>query len=190
MRSQPPGVVSSLLAQDTTEAYLVLLTLEDGAGEFFRFTSDSVDTVIGQSVVDAWALEADPDVWETESGDFWVLESDTPGGVPTETYYAFPFEITLPNNVEDQISTARLSITNIDRTLVNSIRDQTVPIKVSIDVVLASTFELMVSYRDFLWRQLSYDSMTISGTLTLEDFLNEQLGHIMTSRDYPGLFYS
>ena len=154
MRSQSAGVVSSLLAQDTNDVYLVLLTLLDGAGVPFRFTSDAADTLYG--------------------GD---------------TYIAFPFDITLPNNVEDKISTAQLSITNVDRRLIDSIRDQTTAFQVQIDVILASSQDLMVSYTDFTWRQLTYDAMTITGTLTLEDFLNEQVGHIMTAKDFPGLFY-
>ena len=162
MRTQSPDVVSSLLAQDTSEAYLVLLTLEvddNGTPKYFRFTSDSVDTVL-------------------------------PPGDPEDIYEAFPFTITLPNQVEDQISTCRLSVTNVDRQLVEFIRTQTVPIKAGIEVVLSSNYDVMVSYVDFSWRQLSYDAMTISGSLTLEDFLNEQAGHLMTAKDYPGLFFN
>ena len=158
MRSQSPDVVSSLLAQETSEAYLVLLTLEvddDGSPKYFRFTSDAVDTVVGSDI-----------------------------------YLAYPFEITLPSNVEDQVSTCQLSVTNVDRQLIEFVRTQTVPIKAGIDVILASNQDVMVSYQDFTWRQLSYDAMTISGTLTLEDFLHEQVGHIMSSKGYPGLFFS
>jgi hypothetical protein len=166
LRSQSPSVLDSLLAQETGEAYLVLLTITDGSQDKpepnppFHFTSDSQDTV-------------------------------TDAGQPEEvTWSAFPFDITLPKNVEDQTSTAQLSVTNVDRRLIDSIRNQTVAMSVDIKVVLGSDpDDIMVEYVDFTWRNLTYDAMTVSGTLTLEDFLAEQVGHIMTANNYPGLFY-
>jgi hypothetical protein len=157
VRSQTPSALGSLLAPETGEVYIVLLTIQPGGGGSpFHFSSDSVDT----------------------------LSNGT-------TYAAFPFDITLPKNVDNQISTAQLSVTNVDRRLIEAIRGQTEAMTVDIEVVLSSeTTTTMVKYVDFTWRNLAYDAMTVSGTLTLEDFLNEQVGHIMTAANYKSIFYA
>jgi hypothetical protein len=288
VRSQLPSALGSLLAPETGEAYIVLLTIQPGGGGSpFLFSSDSVDTVVGNIPFTpdntGWTID-DPTQWSQESSpnntftylygfndvqdrtvtypnisndlddgteytidvvvsnvqgdggaiislgdndsslitttqsvvitadfttsqDLVITQPAAIDGVTTSVtitiesigdgigggtlYAAFPFDITLPKNVNDQISTAQLSVTNIDRRLVESIRGQTVAMTVDIEVVLSSeTTTTMVKYVDFTWRNLTYDAMTVSGTLTLEDFLNEQVGHIMTAANYKSIFYA
>lgn len=155
MRNLSNSALASLNAQDTSEAYLVLLEIDAGEVDPYRFTSDAVNTVVG-----------------------------------LDTYESFPFDITLPKSVDGKVSTAQLSVTNVDRRLVDAIRTLTVPMTVNIKVVLGSDpTDIMMQYQDFTWRQLTYDAATVTGTLTLEDFLNEPVGHIMGSSNFPGLFY-
>jgi hypothetical protein len=303
VRSQTPSALGSLLAPETGEAYIVLLTIQPGGGgEPFHFSSDSVDTVVGGApatpLVDLsppannwdlatggagnWtdnldnsfdlatsaddpqsyilndlaanlltpgssydvyftisslsvqttfslevllgtggsnreivpipsngqymatltfqtdtmffqAIQSTGDVSCTITLDYIYAAGTDPDPPPTGgiTYAAFPFDITLPKNLDNQISTASLSVTNVDRRLITAIRGQTEAMTVDIEVVLGSPpYDKMVKYVDFTWRNLTYDAMTVSGTLTLEDFLSEQVGHIMTAANYRSIFYA
>jgi hypothetical protein len=82
MRNLSNSALASLNAQDTSEAYLVLLEIDAGEVDPYRFTSDAVNTVVG-----------------------------------LDTYESFPFDITLPKSVDGKVSTAQLSVTNVDRRL-------------------------------------------------------------------------
>jgi hypothetical protein len=159
-RNLSDAALSSLLAQETSEAYLVLLTITDNNAVPHRFTSDSVDTYVD------------------------------PGGANIR-YESFPFDIALPQNVENQVSTSTLTITNVDRRLIDEIRGQRLPMNVNIQVVLSSApDDVLAEFIDFKWRHINYDASTISGTLTLEDFMSEPVGILMTARDFPGLFFT
>ena len=153
-RTLLPASLSAVLAQETGEAYLVLLTVEDEVNTTY-LTSDSLDTVHDLN-----------------------------------TYLPFPFDITLPQNVDGQISTATLTLSNVNRQFIDEIRSQTTPLKVNIKVVLGSDpEEIMAEFTDFVLRQVTYNTTSISGTLTLEDFLAEPLGVLMTGANFPGLFF-
>ena len=89
------------------------------------------------------------------------------------TYFPLPFNITLPKNIDGMVSTSTLSIDNVDRTFINTIRspDQDVPLRVNIKVVLSEDLTptgLMAEFADFTLRQITYDLSSISGTLTHE----------------------
>ena len=154
-RTLPPASLNAVLAQETAEAFLVLLTVTDENDLATRLTSDSVIT--------------------PHAG---------------EDCQPFPFDITLPKNVDGQVSTATLSLSNVNRQFIDEIREQTTPLKVNIKVVLGSNpEEIMAEFTDFVLRQVTYNTTAISGTLTLEDFLNEPVGVLMTGAKFPGLFY-
>jgi len=154
-RTLPPASLSAVLAQETAEAFLVLLTVTDEAGFDTFLTSDSVETLHG-----------------------------------SDTYQPFPFDITLPKNTDGQVSMATLTLSNVNRQFIDEIRAQTTPLKVNIKVVLGSNpNEIMAEFTDFVLRQVTYNVVSISGTLTLEDFLNEPVGVLMTGANFPGLFY-
>ena len=114
------------------------------------------------------------------------------GQTPAEgiVYEAFPFDVLIPKNVDGEVSTAKLVLDNVDRRLINQIRSQTEPLRVSYDIVLASNpVDILASFTDFKLRQVSYDAISISGSLTMEDFLNEPVGSIMSGQNFPGLFF-
>ena len=287
-RTLPPASLQAVLAQETAEAFLVLLHVEGDNGLDERLTSDSVETIVGGTGFEwttptTWNSAAeDPDgVWatngdntfnaapagtETQSnyvisvfdaapnftdgqtylcnftisgltgqGNIRIWLGDSSSVVqgcpsngsysvevvadlltnnvirieetcdnaatylltlvnftqpPGETYLPFPFDITLPKNVDGQVSTATLSLSNINREFIDDIRSLTTPLRVNIKVVLGSNpDEIMAEFTDFVLRQVTYNTASISGTLTLEDFLNEPLGVLMTGANFPALFY-
>jgi hypothetical protein len=287
-RDLPPASLQAVLAQETAEAFLVLLHIEGDNGLDQRLTSDSVETLTGGTGFEwttpttwnsasedpdgVWAtngdntFDADPTGLESRSnyvfsvfdavsnltdgqtytcnftisgltgqGNIRIWLGDSSSVVqacpsngdysvdvvanlsanefirieetcsdaatylltivnftqpPGETYLPFPFDITLPKNVDGQVSTATLSLSNINREFIDDIRSLTTPLRVNIKVVLGSNpDEIMAEFTDFVLRQVSYNTASISGTLTLEDFLNEPVGILMTGATFPGLFY-
>ncbi len=106
------------------------------------------------------------------------------------TYIAYPFQLELPAEDADQISSVRLSIDNVDRTIVQSLRAISSPVAVTIEVVLASSPDT-VEAGPFAMSlvQAEYDALVIQGELAFEDVLTEPFpGHAYVPADYPGLF--
>ena len=123
-----------------------------------------------------------------------VLERFTSDAVDTvvgaDTFTPYPFDLHLPKNVDGQISTTTLSLDNVSRDVIESLRSTDRALQVDMKVVLASdTSDTMVEFTDYELRQVSYDPMTISGQLTLENFLAEPVGRIMSGNLYPGLVF-
>jgi len=155
-RTHSTASINALMAQNTDEAFHLLITIKDSTGTVLeRFTSDAVDTVVGAN-----------------------------------TFIPYPFDLHLPKNVDGQVSTTTLSLDNVSRDVINSIRSTDRAMTVDMKVVLSSnTSETMVEYTDYELRQVSYDPVIISGQLTLENFLSEPVGRIMSGNLYPGLVF-
>lgn len=105
------------------------------------------------------------------------------------TYVAFPFEIRLPDEAEDQ-PRVTLTIDNVDRVIVDTIRSLTTAPTVSISVILASSpNDIEVGPFVMTLREVTYDVMTVQGELTFDDVLNEPFpGDSFIPAHYPGLF--
>lgn len=106
------------------------------------------------------------------------------------TYLSYPFSLETPSDENGQISEARLSIDNVSRSLIDEIRNLSDPLQLSIEVVLASSPDTVeAAWHDYILRQVSYDALTISGTLTQENFLNEPFPKdVMSASLFPGQF--
>jgi len=106
------------------------------------------------------------------------------------TYSPYPFELMLPDDSE-QIKQVRITIDNVDRMLMESIRtiDQdrpTVTFKVilasSPDTVEAGPFECVLA-------SVTYSLMSITGVLIYEDRLRVKVPALeFTAKDFPGVF--
>jgi len=140
-----------------------------------------------------------------QTGEAWItlLTIEVPDGQPiymtdnteditsrSRSYIAYPFALELPSDENGQISSARLSIDNVSRTLVDEIRNLSDPLKLTIEVVLASTPDTVeYAANDYILNQVTYDALTISGTLSQENFLSELYPKdIMSAVFYPGQF--
>lgn len=154
-RSIPASAIAAGNAQQTSEVYIVLLTIDHASGTIY-LTSDSVDTISNGN-----------------------------------TFLPLPFDLNLPSMQDGQISEAELTIDNVDRQLIAEIRTQNVPLEVSLDVVLFSDPDTaLVSFTEFSLRNISYDEISISGRLTMEDYLVEPFPKDrMTAQFFPGLFF-
>lgn len=107
-----------------------------------------------------------------------------------EVYVAFSFEVELPGEAEDSLPVPRLSIDNVDRVIVESIRAIDTPPTVTMSVIMASSPDVIEAGPYVMtMRNVEYNSLTVSGTLHGEDILNEAYpGHLFTPGMFPGLF--
>ena len=156
-RSLSSTAVSSSLALETGEVWLLLLTIDhaDLATPFYLVNN-------------------------TESITSNLIE-----------YIAYPFQIIMSPDDGEHLPKVQLTIDNVDRALVETIRSITDSPTVNIKLVLASqpdTVELEIS--DLILREVEYDAFTITGTLYADDILNSRYpeGTISLSSGYLGLF--
>ena len=146
----------AVYAQETTEAFIVLVTLSHPDLETPIRVNSS-----GQEVI--------------SNGDLFV---------------AFPFEVILPDNVDDRPPRARLSIDNVSREIVLAIRTISSAPFVTIQIVMASSpSTIEAEFPDFRLANITYDQLTVEGDLTLEEFIGEPYpARIFSPADFPGLF--
>jgi hypothetical protein len=114
------------------------------------------------------------------------MESVTSRG---NLFIAFPFEIEFPGQTADSAGEARISIDNIDRQIVQTLRTIQSPPEVTLEVILASTPSTVeASFSGLILRDATYDVMKVEGTLRFEDIMSEPLSLQMTPQRFPGMF--
>jgi hypothetical protein len=90
------------------------------------------------------------------------------------TYTAFPFELQLPNEQADTISTVQLVLDNVDRTITAELRAIQEAPTVTFEVVLASDPDTVEAGPFvFEWQKVTYDALEISGELVNEAIHDE-----------------
>jgi hypothetical protein len=106
------------------------------------------------------------------------------------TYDAFPFEVTLPNDDPDDLSRTTLTVCNVDRSMVTAFRSLSSAATATLSLVLASAPDTVIAGPfEFLVRAVTYDVETVSCTLAYEDVLNEPIpGDIFDPTNFRGLF--
>lgn len=141
MREVSPTMLQAMLAPETGEAPIVLLTISHA----------SLATPIR-------VAGYDQDV--TSRG---------------ETFVAYPFEITLPTDSGEAAPRARLSIDNVDRSIVAAVRQATgTPPQVTIEVILASSPDtLEASFPVFELRNVKSNALTVDAELTFDGLASE-----------------
>lgn len=107
-----------------------------------------------------------------------------------EEYLFCPFEINLPVQDDTGIARASISVDNIDRQIVSAVRQADSALSITIEIVLASSPDVPeVSVQDFRLERVTYDSMTVSGDISVEYFELEPFpARRFTPSDFPGIF--
>lgn len=147
---------SAIFAQNTTEVFITLLTLDS--------------TELSTSINVAANYEN-------------VVSNGT-------TYVAFPFNLRLPSQQDENMPSASIEIDNIDRTIVNAVRTLTAPADVSIKIVLASspdTYEY--ESPTFKLKGVTWDANVVRGSLTFDTIFGKKFpGEDMTPDLFPGMY--
>jgi len=106
-------------------------------------------------------------------------------------YTAYPFDIVFASDDGQKLPEVKLTIDNVDRSLVEAIRGLQEPPAITLKLVLASqpdTVEITIS--DLILRAVTYDAYSISGTLYAEDIMNSRFPaeSIRLASGYTGLY--
>lgn len=147
--------IRELLAQNSGEVFLVLLTLAHSAMSTIRVVGNTVGV--------------------TSRGN---------------AYAAYPFEIDLPRDLSDQLPQARLTISNVDRMLIDELRAIATPIAVTMEIIAASAPDAVeVGPYTFDLIRAEYGLEQITGTLSFEPILSEPYpADLFDPKRFAGLF--
>ncbi len=107
-----------------------------------------------------------------------------------QTYVPYAFEFDPPDEREGVITSAKLIIDNIDRTIVATIRSLTTPPTVTVSIILADSPDVIeAGPLTFLLRNVTYDVETVSGDLIYDELDNLNIpGDTFNPVDFGGLF--
>lgn len=105
-------------------------------------------------------------------------------------YTAFPFRITLPDENEENIANAKLTICAVDQSVITAIRSMSSPGTVEVSVILADSPDTIeAGPMLFTMRNVVYTVETITADLIFEDMLDIRIpGISFTPNYFPGLF--
>lgn len=98
------------------------------------------------------------------------------------SFMPFSFDLVLPDDQDGRTSRAWLVIDNVDRQIVQAIRNLSSSPTVLIEIVRAAAPDtLEAQFIDFKLVNVSYDAQRVEGVLTIEDF---------TAEPYPAASFS
>ena len=107
----------------------------------------------------------------------------------SQSFMGFPFAVELPQESNDAPGEARITIDNVDRSIVTAVRAMATPPEVTIQIIMASqpnTIE--VEYGAMTLRDVKWDVASVSGTLRHEDISTEPVTVQMTPQRFPAMF--
>jgi hypothetical protein len=106
------------------------------------------------------------------------------------TYSPFPFAVTLPADDSESLPTVTLTLTNVDQSLVDYIRGAIDAPKIEVELVTSAYPDTVEKSLTFLkLGTVQYDSLTITGQLTLDNFLTQAFpAESYTPPYFPALF--
>lgn len=107
-----------------------------------------------------------------------------------ETYYFFPFDISLPAESLDEIPKIKIAIQDPTREITPYIRNLTTSPTISLSVVTNTDKDTIeTGPYEMTLIEVSYDILGIEGVLYYEDIFEEPYpGDSFTPNEYPGLF--
>jgi hypothetical protein len=107
-----------------------------------------------------------------------------------DAFGAFPFAVRLPLDAADRMATATLSISNVDRSLVDEIRSIAGRPIVRVEVVSASRPDAVeFGPLEFELASVQWDAQTITGQLTYEPVMQQPFpAGVFDPQRFPGLF--
>jgi hypothetical protein len=157
----------SAYAQETDEVFVTLIT----------FYSDELEEPV--------RICDDPTTLLTELGeDIYGIESNG------NEFVFMPYEIWLPRDDKTGTVSARISVQNIDRRIVQIARSVTEPVNVKIQCILASDPDTIeIEFDNFQLSNVKYDVMSVEADLTLNYWGLEPFpSWNFTPSNFPGLF--
>jgi len=158
---------SSVYAQETDDVFIVLVTL---------YSDELAEDILLSNVAHEKFDDLGDNIYGvTSNGDRYIY---------------CPFKISLPRDDKTGTVSAKLSIQNVDRSIVSYARSVQRSITVKIQVVLSRDTDVVeLEFDNFRLSSVSYDALVVEGALTLDYWGLEPFpsGRFTPSK-FPGLF--
>ncbi len=105
-------------------------------------------------------------------------------------YFAYPFKLQMPTQSVDQPPKAQIQIDNITPEIINTIRSITSSPTITFEIVRIGNLNAVeVEMPDFILNGVMYDALTITGDISVEQYLTEPYpAGAYTPGRFPGLF--
>lgn len=177
-RSLTDAALASLYGDSTGLVWLVLLSIR---------TED--DVVLDESKNEVLDESGEP--VQPEGSAFTRLVNNTEDIVSRgNTYTAFPFEVPIPSEREDEPPQVDLVTANVDRTLSDLLQGIGPRPKVRMEIVTTNDADTVeVGPIEFDMADYRFDAQTFSAQLTFEPILHEPIpSQRFTPANTPGLF--
>lgn len=117
----------------------------------------------------------------------------TSDGVPTvsngKTFEPFPFDVTLPDDVEGRAPQARLRIDNTSQEIVAVLRGMVTPASLTMQIVRSADPDVVErEWVGLEWRASTFDIGAIIGTLSVDDLATEEFPYVTFDGRFKGLW--
>jgi hypothetical protein len=157
-----------MYSQSTEEVFVILLEISNESDP-----SDPIRTAL-----------------DSENLDSKLTVDDVDTHSAAVTFAGGFFAIDLPEEAGEEVSSVRLTVDNVDRTIVTAIRNATEPPEVRMWVVLRSSPDVVeAGPYYFVLESADYDAQSVSGELSFEDITSRRYPkHEFTPYLVPGLF--
>lgn len=107
-----------------------------------------------------------------------------------DEWLCYPFRLRLPDDCDDEMASATLTIDNVDRQILAELRGINGPLQISVWICLLTDIDDIVA-GPFNWslNRISWNALTITGPLEYEPILNMTWPqHIFDAVTVPGMF--
>lgn len=107
-----------------------------------------------------------------------------------DTFLAFPISVQLPSDDGESQRRVALEMDNVSRFMMDQVRSVVTPIRVKLEMILASIPDVVqMSLEELQVQKINYNKSKVSMDLVLDNFLNvEMTSERYTPNNYPGLF--
>lgn len=91
------------------------------------------------------------------------------------TFEPYPFDVTLPQDDSEQLPSVSLVISNLDAAIIEYVRESIEPPGIAIELVTSQyPDQVEVSLTFLRLGSVTYDAMTVSGQLAVDNFLTQK----------------
>jgi len=126
-----------------------------------------------------------------ENHTFYLVNNTTSIISKNKEYLSYPFTVVLADDDGEKLPEVKLTIDNVDQTIIKVIREIVDSPQITIKLILASIpDEIQMTISGLSLRDINYDSYTITSTLYSDDILNSRFpaDTISLAGGYLGLF--
>ena len=121
--------------------------------------------------------------------DIRVVNNNEPVTSNGEMFNAYAFNIVMANQ-DAQQPKLKITLDNVDQSLIDEIRSLDTPMRADLQLVLFSQPDVVeIEYRNLVLRTVSYNAQSISGTLAVNEIFSARFpAHQVDSSQYSGVF--